>query len=209
MDDEGICVSIAIQRGERVARITLIFEVRPARGPARPESRRGAAVPDDARRTIGPVRSSDSIRVGSRERATFPRPPPPRFFRRDPPASVRWPARVDPPRRVARPSPTRAARFPLPRAAQDAYPKGEGDGGARGRRPTPPPPPPSPPDNAAAEVRPSRAPLHLVDALALVGDAFGCASDIEAAVAASAFETHDARGETRGPAGRRRRPCEK
>ena len=55
--------------------------------------------------------------------------------------------------------------------------------------------------NAAAESRPSRAPLHLVDALALVGDAFGCASDIEAAVAASAFETHDARGETRGPAG--------
>ena len=53
--------------------------------------------------------------------------------------------------------------------------------------------------NAAAESRPSRAPLHLVDALALVGDAFGCASDIEAAVAASAFETH-ARGETRGPA---------
>ena len=31
VDDEGICVSIAIQRGERVARITLIFEVRPAR----------------------------------------------------------------------------------------------------------------------------------------------------------------------------------
>ena len=54
---------------------------------------------------------------------------------------------------------------------------------------------------AAAESRPSRAPLHLVDALALVGDAFGCASDIEAAVAASAFETHDARGVTRGPAG--------
>ena len=63
VDDEGICVSIAIQRGERVARITLIFEVRPARGTARPESRRGAAVPDDARRAIGPVRSLSLIHI--------------------------------------------------------------------------------------------------------------------------------------------------
>ena len=155
-------------------------------------SRDGARPSPTTRAAIG--RSGRLIQSESDLASARPFLSPP-ILRRDPPPP---PARR-PHRRVARPPHPRRA-LPLPRTAQDAYPR-RGDGGvgpdAAGR----PPRAAVAAVNAAAESRPSRAPLHLVDALALVGDAFGCASDIEAAVAASAFETHNARGETRGPAG--------
>ena len=149
VDDEGICVSIAIQRGERVARITLIFEVRPARGPARPESRRGAAVPDDARRAIGPVRSSDSdpSRISRARDLSFPLPPPGSSGAiHPPPPPARRPHRP----RLADPPP------PAPRASLSLARLRTRTRRARcWRRATPPPtPPPSPPSTPP----PSRAP---------------------------------------------------
>ena len=160
VDPDGICVTVTLQRGERASGLTLIFEVR-RRASARPAPRQHTALGGtrpDCRSAFGSGRGRSSSRGRTRgtSRACAPRARPP-FPRRSP--------------------------APSPRAlptTQDGYPRAsatassdEDDDDSRVST-----------LNALLDARRGET-LDLVDALTMVGVAFECAAEVEAAVAAS------------------------